>query len=129
MKQKFHTGEILVSQARNFCFTRGNFWNLPLVFFNSKNNLIPGLFAHIKIEGLVYKNAISIPQTALLQDAAGTFVYIVKDNQAVKVLVKIGNIVKDTYVIESGLNSGDMVITNNLTKLKPGSSIELMSKE
>lgn len=98
-------------------------------FKNPKNDLIPGLFAHIKIEGLVYKDAINIPQTALLQDATGTFVYIVKDNQAVKVPVKIGNIVKDTYVIDSGLNSGDMVITNNLTKLKPGSSIELISKE
>ncbi len=98
-------------------------------FKNSKNDLIPGLFAHIKIEGLVYKNSISIPQIALLQDATGTFVYVVKNNQAIKTPVKIGNVVKDTYIIESGLNSGDLVITNNLTKLKPGSSIELMSKE
>lgn len=98
-------------------------------FKNPKNDLIPGLFAHIKIEGLMYKDAINIPQIALLQDATGTFVYIAKNNQAIKTPVKIGNVVKDTYVIDSGLNSGDLVITNNLTKLKPGSSIELMSKE
>ena len=98
-------------------------------FTNPKNDLIPGLFVRVKIDGLVYKNAINIPQSSLLQDATGTFVYIVKENQAIKVPVKIGNIVKDSYIIDSGLNVGDVVITNNLTKLKPGSSIDLTSKE
>lgn len=98
-------------------------------FLNPKNDLIPGLFVRVKIDGLVYKNAINIPQIAVLQDATGAFVYIAKENQAVKTPVKIGNIVNDTYIIDSGLNGGDIVITNNLTKLKPGSSIDLMSKE
>ena len=98
-------------------------------FTNLKNDLIPGLFVRVKIDGLVYKNAINIPQSSLLQDATGTFVYVAKENQAIKVPVKIGNIVKDSYIIDSGLNEGDIVITNNLTKLKPGSSIDLMSKE
>lgn len=98
-------------------------------FTNLKNDLIPGLFVRVKIDGLVYKNAINIPQSSLLQDATGTFVYVAKENQAIKVPVKIGNIVKDTYIIDSGLNVGDIVITNNLTKLKSGSSIDLTSKE
>ena len=99
------------------------------IFTNLKNDLIPGLFVRVKIDGLVYKNAINIPQSSLLQDATGTFVYVAKENQAIKVPVKIGNIVKDTYIIDSGLNVGDIVITNNLTKLKSGSSIDLTSKE
>ena len=98
-------------------------------FENSKKELIPGLFVKIKIDGLIYKNAISIPQTSLLQDTTGTFVYIVKDNQAIRTPVKIENISKDTYIISDGLNEGDIVITNNLTKLKSGFPITLMSKE
>ena len=98
-------------------------------FENSKKELIPGLFVKIKIDGLIYKNAISIPQTSLLQDTTGTFVYIVKDNQAIRTPVKIENISKDTYIISDGLNEGDIVITNNLTKLKSGSSITLSTKE
>ncbi|MDD2698980.1 MAG: efflux RND transporter periplasmic adaptor subunit, partial [Arcobacteraceae bacterium] len=82
-----------------------------------------------RIDGLIYKNAISIPQTSLLQDATGTFVYIAKDNQAVRTPVKIGNIVKDTYIVDSGLHEGDLVITNNLTKLKPSSDITLIAKK
>lgn len=99
------------------------------IFVNKKRDLIPGLFVKIRIDGLIYKNAISIPQTSLLQDATGTFVYIAKDNQAVRTPVKIGNIVKDTYIVDSGLHEGDLVITNNLTKLKPSSDITLISKK
>ncbi|MDD2887436.1 MAG: efflux RND transporter periplasmic adaptor subunit [Aliarcobacter sp.] len=98
-------------------------------FANQKNDLISGLFVKIRIDGLIYKNAISIPQTSLLQDTTGAFVYIVKDNEAVRTPVKIENISKDTYIINDGLNEGDIVITNNLTKLKSGSPITLMSKE
>lgn len=98
-------------------------------FENQKNDLISGLFVKIKIDGLIYKNAISIPQTSLLQDTTGAFVYIAKDNQAIRTPVKIENISKDTYIINDGLNEGDIVITNNLTKLKSGSSITLSTKE
>ena len=98
-------------------------------FENPKNDLISGLFVKIRIDGLIYKNAISIPQTSLLQDTTGAFVYIVKDNQAIRTPVKIENISKDTYIINDGLNEGDIVITNNLTKLKSGSSITLSTKE
>lgn len=98
-------------------------------FENPKNDLISGLFVKIRIDGLIYKNAISIPQISLLQDTTGAFVYIAKDNQAIRTPVKIENISKDTYIINDGLNEGDIVITNNLTKLKSGSPITLMSKE
>ena len=98
-------------------------------FENPKNDLISGLFVKIRIDGLIYKNAISIPQISLLQDTTGAFVYIAKDNQAIRTPVKIENISKDTYIINDGLNEGDIVITNNLTKLKSGSSITLSSKE
>lgn len=98
-------------------------------FENPKNDLISGLFVRLKIDGLKYKDAITIPQTSLLQDTTGAFVYIAKDNQAIRTPVKIENISKDTYIINDGLNEGDIVITNNLTKLKSGSPITLMSKE
>lgn len=98
-------------------------------FENPKNDLISGLFVKIRIDGLIYKNAISIPQISLLQDTTGAFVYIAKDNQAIRTPVKIENISKDTYIINDGLNEGDIIITNNLTKLKSGSPITLSTKE
>lgn len=92
-------------------------------FSNPNNILIPGLFVRINIEGLVYKDAISIPQKALLQESIGSFVYVAKEGKAEKVPVKTGTVHNDTYIIESGLHVNDLVITNNLTKLRPGSAV------
>lgn len=92
---------------------------------NPKNILIPGLFVRVNVEGLIYKDAISIPQKALLQDATGTFAFLAKEGKAEKVPVKVGATVDDTYIIESGLKQGDILITNNLTKLRSGSAINV----
>jgi len=94
-------------------------------FSNPNNILIPGLFVRVNVEGLVYKDALSVPQKALLQDATGSFVYIAKEGKAHKLPVKAGTVHDDTYIIESGLNAGDVVITNNLTKLRPGAAISV----
>lgn len=80
----------------------------------------------MNVEGLVYKDAISIPQKALLQEAIGSFVYVVKEGKATKVPVKAGTVHNDTYIIESGLSAGDVVITDNLTKLRPGSAVNVI---
>lgn len=92
-------------------------------FSNPNNILIPGLFVRVNVEGLVYKDAISIPQKALLQDATGSYVFLAKEGKAHKLPVKAGTVHNDAYIIESGLNAGDVVITNNLTKLRPGSAV------
>ena len=94
-------------------------------FANPNNILIPGLFVRVNVEGLVYKDAISIPQKALLQDATGSYVFLAKEGKAHKLPVKAGTVHNDAYIIESGLNAGDVVITNNLTKLRPGAAINL----
>lgn len=94
-------------------------------FSNPHNILIPGLFVRVNVEGLVYKDAISIPQMALLQDATGSYVYVAKEGKAHKVPVKAGSAHNATYIIENGLAVNDVVITNNLTKLRPGSAINV----
>lgn len=51
--------------------------HLKATFTNLKNDLNTGLFVRVKINSLVYKNAINIPQSSLL-DATGTFVMLQK---------------------------------------------------
>jgi len=94
-------------------------------FSNPNNILIPGLFVRVNVGGLIYKDALSIPQIALLQDATGSYVYVAKEGKAHKVPVKAGTVHNDAYIIENGLHVNDVVITNNLTKLRPGSAISL----
>ncbi len=93
------------------------------LFPNPKDILIPGFFVRATVEGLIQKDALTIPQKALMQDALGAYVYVEKDGKVAKVPVKMGNSYKDRYIITEGLNVGDKVITNNTMKLRPGAPV------
>ncbi len=90
------------------------------IFVNKNNTLIPGLFVHIQLGGLIQKHVMSIPQIALMQDSLGAYVYIIVKGRAAKAPIKIGNTSRGKYIVLSGLKEGDLVITDELTKLRPG---------
>lgn len=93
-------------------------------FENPDSFLIPGLFVRISIDGLVQQGAFVIPQEALMQDGVGMFVFINNDNTVAKLPVNVGISTKDGQsVIDSGLKGGEVIILNNLTKLRPGSQV------
>lgn len=91
------------------------------IFNNDEYKLLPNELVRVNIKGLEDKNAIAIPQTALMQDKEGSFVYVAKDGKAAQVRVIIGKALKTAEtIIASGLKSGDVLITSNLSKIRPG---------
>ncbi|MBE0496410.1 MAG: efflux RND transporter periplasmic adaptor subunit [Campylobacterales bacterium] len=94
-------------------------------FKNGDSMLMPGLFARIRLEGLVAKNGITIPQSALMQDAGGSFVYVHKEGKVQKVSVVIEQPREGMFIIQSGLQGGEELILNNLTKLRPNAPVRV----
>jgi len=94
-------------------------------FENSNNALIPGLFARVRLEGLSVASGVSIPQSALLQDASGSFVYVHKEGKAVKVPVSIDQPREGMFILSSGLQGGEALILNNLSKLRPNAPVRV----
>ncbi|TLD83187.1 efflux RND transporter periplasmic adaptor subunit [Helicobacter sp. MIT 11-5569] len=90
---------------------------------NPEHLLIPGEFSRIRLEGIVAKNSIVIPQVALMQDAKGSYVYKIVDGKAEPTPVVLGYNVGNNVIIKSGLNDGDVVITSQLIKLRPGAPV------
>jgi membrane fusion protein (multidrug efflux system) len=88
----------------------------------------------VTLAGAERKNAIVVPQTAVLDGTQGKFVYIAakdkdgKDVSAVRPVV-LGDWVdssgQNQFVIESGLKPGDVVLTDGIAKLAPGGAIIL----
>ncbi|STO99261.1 efflux RND transporter periplasmic adaptor subunit [Helicobacter canadensis] len=91
--------------------------------------LIPGEFSRIRLEGLIAKNTITIPQIALLQDAQGSYVYKVVDGKAVQTRVVLGQSVGNSFLIQSGLQEGDRIITDQLVKLRPGAPVNIINTQ
>lgn len=103
---------------------------LRAVFPNPKKRLRPGQFARLSIEGFVRGNALTIPQQAVMQGAKGAYVYVVeKDGTLNEKEVQI-SLTADNgrWIVDSGLADGDMVVVDNLLKLRAGMSVEPVVK-
>ncbi len=95
---------------------------------NPEHLLVPGEFSRIRLDGIIAKDCIVIPQVALMQEAKGSFVFKVVDGKAQPTPVVLGNNVGNDVVIKSGLNDGDIIITSNLIKLRPGAPVTPMNQ-
>ncbi len=71
-----------------------------------------------------YKNALVVPQSATYEQQGQTFVYKVKDDNTVTgTLFSIKDKTSELYIVESGLNKGDVIVAKGLAKLRNGMSI------
>ncbi len=99
---------------------------LRAVFPNPKGRLRPGQFLRLFMEGMTRVNALVVPQEAVIQGANSAYVYRVSPQGTVEsVDVKTGLTTKDGgWIIDSGLNPGDVIITSNMMKLRPGMQVD-----
>ena len=95
---------------------------------NKNSLLLPGNHVDVLVQTDVEKPRLIVPQVALAQDSAGSFVYVVDaDGKAVKTYVKTGETLDDGVAVEEGLNDGADVIVQGLQKVENGSSVKQSS--
>ena len=91
------------------------------LFANPDGMLLPGMFARVRLGGEVVPNAILVPQRAIQQILDKTFVSVVgADNKSETRNVELGEKIGSYYIIRSGVNPGDVVVVEGLTKLQAG---------
>jgi len=96
-------------------------------FPNADGTLFPNQFVNVKMLVETRAKAILVPTAALQRGAAGTFVYVVKDDGTVGVTpVKTGPAQGDITVIEEGLSAGAMVVIDGADRLREGAKVELI---
>lgn len=94
-------------------------------FANPSNSrlLMPGQFVRVHLIGATYKNAVLIPSSAVLHTANELLVYVVDANNAVEARPITGELLDDVYVVSSGLKNGETVISEGLTRVRPGQKV------
>ena len=76
------------------------------------------------------KDAVVIPQRATKEILADKFVYVVNDDCVVELRkIKILHENEDTFVIESGLNAGEMIVFEGIRQVHDGDVIECEKKK
>lgn len=92
-------------------------------FENQDEQLIPGLFARVRFP-MESKQALLVPEAALLSDQQGRYALVVDANdQVVAKRVSLGVLEGDMRVVTQGLDAEDRVIVLGVLKARPGSKV------
>lgn len=90
-------------------------------FDNPNNTLRAGMNLNLNVLSTSKTEAIVIPYRAIFEQLGSFSVYTVNDSSAVDLKqVTLGQKLGDRVVISTGLNSGDKVVVDGITSLKPG---------
>ena len=94
-------------------------------FPNPNGLLLPGMFVTAEFDQAIESSAYLVPQPALQRDFDGSaFVYVVgKDNKAERRKISTDRTSGTNWVVTSGLEPGDRVITQGLNDVRQGTAV------
>ena len=95
---------------------------------NENSEILPGSLLEIEI---FYneKDALSVPDTSIMYEGSKKFVYkIIENNMIKKTEIETGIRDRGNLEVLSGLNEGDKVIAEGLTKVRPGMKVKPIIK-
>ena len=95
-------------------------------FPNPQGLLLPGMFVQARFAQAINQRAFLVPQAGLSRDAKGNAtVYVVDaNNKAVQKKIKADRTQGAFWVVTSGLNPGDRIITQGLSKIAPNQGVK-----
>ncbi|MFU0841496.1 MAG: hypothetical protein ACFWTZ_02550 [Burkholderia sp.] len=90
------------------------------------SGLLPGDFVRVNLMIGVRKNAAVVPQKAVVQNADGSYtVFVAKDGKALGRTVTVDRWQGTDWLVTSGLEAGDMIITDQQLKLRDGLAVKV----
>lgn len=90
----------------------------------------PGQFVKIRVKGIVRPNAILIPQRAVHQSPAGSFVYVINEEDIAEFRpVKASTWYGSEWLIESGLHAGERVVVEGFHRIQPGMQVSVVATQ
>lgn len=102
---------------------------MKATFTNTEQQLWPGEFVRITLKIREQPNAVVIPKTAVMDGQNGKYVFVVNQNNIVKMkLVTEDREVNGLAVISKGINAGETVATDGQTNLVSGTKVAIQSE-
>ena len=98
-------------------------------FSNDDYSLFPNQFVNARLLLDVRQGATIVPTAAVQRGTQGTFVYVVKPDQTVTArTVKLGAAQGEDTAIESGVQTGEIVVVDGTDKLREGAQVAPQAK-
>jgi len=94
-------------------------------FSNPDKLLLPGQFVTVVIERKEAKDAVVVPQAAVLTDQGGQYVLLVSDEDKVEVRrIETGQRFGPNWAVDEGLKAGERIVLYGAQKVRPGIEVK-----
>lgn len=102
---------------------------LRAVFENASRSLLPGQFVRARVTTGTREGVFIVPQTSVLTNDQGKFVYVAEKDAAGKTIAGVrviqeGGWQDKNWIVLGGLKAGDKIIADNLIKIRPGAPVD-----
>ena len=119
---KIESGKLLTID--NQIDTTTGTYKLKAVFNNDQSLLFPNQFVNVHLLVDVKRNLVIVPTPAIQRGPQGTYVYVVQNGNTAKIQTVAVALTAENYTgLSSGLNPGDVVVTDGQDKLQNGSKV------
>jgi multidrug efflux system membrane fusion protein len=99
---------------------------LKATYENADERLWPGEFVNARLQLSVRKDAVTLPQRAIMQGANGSYIYVVKpDNTVERRDIQAVSAPEGISVITKGLDAGEKVVSDGQYRLVNGSRVRI----
>ncbi len=105
--------------------------SMRAVFDNTKGWLVPGNYMKVKLTASKVIDYMTIPQSCTKGDPmSGYYVWVVKDNKAVRKDIEVSNSVNNNWIVESGLDYNDIVVVSGIQNIAAeGQKLKIIDNE
>ncbi len=94
------------------------------VFDNKSGELIPGMFAHIKLASSESMPRVMVSEKAIGTDLNNKFVFVVSEDNTISYrAIELGDKLGELRVVKSGLAANESIILNGLQRVRPGAVV------
>ncbi|CAM5771436.1 RND transporter MFP subunit [Labrys miyagiensis] len=108
--------DVSVDRSTDTLIVRGN-------IANPGRSLVDGQLVKVELEAGAPEERVVVPQSALIADQQGVYVFIVEDGKAAVRRLKTEGNSGANSVVSSGLEGGELVITDGFQSLRPGVAV------
>ncbi|MBL0211925.1 MAG: MdtA/MuxA family multidrug efflux RND transporter periplasmic adaptor subunit [Holophagaceae bacterium] len=103
---------------------------LKALFANEDAALFPNQFVNARLKVDTVRDTVIIPTAAVQRSPQGAFVYVIKADNTVEMRpIEVQGTEGDDTAVKRGLEAGELVVTDGLEKLRPGSKVSLPKAE
>ncbi len=97
-------------------------------FPNPDSTLLPGEFVRATLFAGKRKGGITVPQRAVNMTEQGGTVFVVgQDGKVQPRPIQLGEMVDGRWIVTGGLKPGDVIVTSNMQKMRPGVAVKSVS--